>query len=96
MEVIKRCRFYSLDVRGCVLHITHCPCEDYNPVKKPKTNADRIRSMTDEELAEFLDRWELGDIDYAKTFCDLCNGQFDCHNDCLVDWLKQECDENGT
>lgn len=61
--------------------------------EKPKTNADRIRAMTDEELAEFLDRWELGDIDYAKTFCDLCNGQYDCHNDCLMDWLKQEATE---
>lgn len=27
-----------------------CPVPDF-----PKTNADRIRSMTDEELAEFLD-----------------------------------------
>ncbi|MBR3008365.1 MAG: hypothetical protein IKI35_05650 [Stomatobaculum sp.] len=54
------------------------------------TNADRIRSMTDEELADFLDRWEIGDIDYAKTFCDLCEGQYDCHDDCVLGWLRQE------
>ena len=29
-------------------------CEHWKP-KKPKTNADRIRAMSDEELAEFLE-----------------------------------------
>lgn len=58
--------------------------------RKPITNADKIRALTDEELADFLDRWEMGDIDYSKTFCDLCKGQYDCHNDCLLDWLKKE------
>ena len=60
---------------------------------KPMTNADRIRSMTDEELADFLDRWEIGDVDYSKTFCDLCDGQYDCHDDCLMDWLKSPVEE---
>lgn len=58
-------------------------------IGKPQTNADRIRSMTDEELEDFLDRWGLGDINYSKTFCDMCEGQFDCH-ECRLDWLKQE------
>ena len=55
---------------------------------KPVTNADRIRAMSDEELAEFIDRCEMNDIDYAKTFCDLCNGQYEC-DQCRLDWLKQ-------
>ena len=59
--------------------------EFYN---KPITNADRIRSMSDEELADFIDRCEMNDIDYAKTFCDLCNGQYEC-DQCRLDWLKQ-------
>lgn len=59
-------------------------------LRKPQTNADRIRSMSDEELANFLDRVEMGDIDYSKTFCDLCDGFYDCHDDCLVGWLKAE------
>ena len=59
--------------------------EFYN---KPITNADRIRSMSDEELADFIDRCEMGDIDYANTFCDLCNGQYEC-DQCRLDWLKQ-------
>lgn len=71
------------------LHDGFIPDDDA-PEEKVTTNADRIRSMTDEELAEFLDRWELGDIDYSKTFCDLCEGQYDCHDDCLMDWLKEE------
>ena len=28
---MSRCRFYSLEYRGCMLHITRCPCEDFNP-----------------------------------------------------------------
>ena len=35
----------------CGYIIPQCECE------KPKTNADRIRSMTDEELAEFLESY---------------------------------------
>ena len=35
------CKIYDVDIK-------QCEC------KKPKTNADRIRSMSDEELAEFL------------------------------------------
>ena len=55
---------------------------------KPMTNAQKIRAMSDEELAEFIDRCEMNDIDYAKTFCDLCNGQYEC-DQCRLDWLKQ-------
>ena len=50
--------------------------------------------MTNEQLAEFLDRFAMGDIDYSVTFCDVCGGQlFDCFNDCLTGWLKQEAKE---
>ena len=52
------------------------------------TNAQKIRAMSDEELAEFIDRCEMNDIDYAKTFCDLCNGQYEC-DQCRLDWLQQ-------
>lgn len=53
-----------------------------------KTNADLIRAMNDEELAEFIDRCEMSDIGYAKTFCDLCNGQYEC-DQCRLDWLRK-------
>lgn len=55
------------------------------------TNADKIRNMTDEELADFIQRVQFGDfsnLDYGKTFCDMCDGQYEC-DDCLKSWLKQ-------
>ena len=55
---------------------------------KSQTNAQKIRAMSDEELAEFIYRCEMSEIDYAKTFCDLCNGQYEC-DQCRLDWLKQ-------
>ena len=43
-------------------------CEDCHGIgfiRVPKTNADRIRAMSDEELAEFLNR--------VKEPCDYCD-----------------------
>lgn len=65
------------------------PCGAYAP--NFVTNADKIRSMTDEELADFIQRVQFGDfsnLDYGKTFCDMCDGQYEC-DDCLKSWLKQ-------
>ena len=65
------------------------PCGAYVP--NFVTNADKIRSMTDEELADFIQRVQFGDfsnLDYGKTFCDMCDGQYEC-DDCLKSWLKQ-------
>lgn len=73
-----------------VCNFSGIECKNFEMYKpNSKTNADRIRSMTDEELEDFLDRWALGDIDYSKTFCSLCDGQFDCH-ECRLDWLRKE------
>ena len=57
-------------------------------------NADVIRSMTDKQLDEFLAQFEIGDIDYAVTFCDLCNGNgnelgLDCDG-CRAHWLTED------
>lgn len=53
--------------------------------RKPITNADRIRSMTDEELAQFI--WDAMDMicpnncyEYPERLCAVC----------ILDWLKQE------
>lgn len=55
----------------------------YKPRKpRNKTNADRIRAMTDAELAKFL---------YIKTCEDGCP-QFDIISGWL-NWLKQEAEE---
>lgn len=49
----------------------------------PKTNADHIRAMSDEDLAEFL-RWDI----CSKVCGDnrMCNGWCD---ECVIGWLKQ-------
>lgn len=80
------CAFKIIEERNACM----TGCSRYEKEHKP-TNADRIRKMSDEELAHFLDRWALGDIDYSKTFCDMCEGQFDC-DDCRLWWLKKEAD----
>ena len=62
--------------------------EDNNvPCKKPMTNGDRIRSMTDEELAEFiLDKRENGTCFNNKCYYYDPNKGCD---DCTLEWLKQ-------
>ena len=55
--------------------------------QRKQTNADRIRAMTDEELAEWLP-FKMG----------ACNMNEKCGNDCTcdvcwLDWLKQEEDK---
>ena len=56
-------------------------CEYYRPI----TNADRIRSMTDEELADYFS--ELSCFPGANR--DICKVAANCM-DCWLDWLKQE------
>ena len=51
------------------------------------TNADHIRAMTDEELAQVL-------LDYQCNTCDWC-GFCDEEDICekeIIDWLKQDTD----
>lgn len=61
--------------------------------QKPKTNADHIRSMTDEELAEWIYNGASSDpCDYCtpdSCFCDgaTCRGKADA--EIIADWLKQ-------
>ena len=59
--------------------------------KKPKTNSDRIRTMSDEELAEVVHLTNDCCCDYVmnKRGC-----AFDkCGPECWLDWLKEEIDE---
>ena len=52
-----------------------------------KTHADRIRAMSDEELAKFIPNW-------SYTGACKCDEQsyVDCNNECekcVLEWLKQ-------
>ena len=76
----------SEDCPHCVYQKNEANCRGcfegshYRP--KPITNADRIRAMTDKELAKFL---------YIKT-CEDGYPQFD-NIPGWLDWLKQEAGE---
>lgn len=53
-------------------------------INKPKqTNADRIRAMSDDELAKFLE-----DSNTAGCVCPSRNCRSTC-NQCIVEWLKE-------
>ena len=65
-------------------------CKSNGGCGSPQTNADRIRAMTDKELAEFIEYLTSG-CDYmcpecyAKKFC--TSGG--CYS-AWLDWLKKE------
>lgn len=60
----------------------------YGKTDKPMTNADRIRTMTDEELASCI----------TDDLCDrVCHSPLSCDGNCeiqVLDWLKQEADND--
>lgn len=66
----------------------------WNGELMPNTNGDRIRRMTDEEISEMLDIWDVEEV------CEYCIYHVDlaCHNKCyagILAWLKQEANENA-
>lgn len=69
----------------------HRPCifseKCFEPEEaKPQTNADRIRAMSDKELAEFINHFNICDLrtnDECKmSYCACCEV-------CVMDWLQQ-------
>lgn len=56
--------------------------------EKPQTNADRIRSMTDEELAEVL---FVSCIEHMGV--EECSHPEEACKSCVLDWLKAESEE---
>lgn len=62
------------------------PCGAYAP--KITTNADRIRSMTDDDLAKFLGTTISGCMRHAEV----CEVNYTCEG-CFWVWLEQPCKE---
>lgn len=60
--------------------------------KTVKTNADRIRAMSDEELEKFINHFNICDLrtnDECKmSYCACCEV-------CVMDWLQQPAEEGG-
>ena len=58
--------------------------------QKPITNADRIRAMTDEELADWLGVYCNGQT--AQEVGKPCVSDMGSCEECWLDWLKDEAD----
>lgn len=58
-------------------------------ISKPKTNADKIRAMTDEELMTWI--MEMQACPY-ELYQDCQHPNYDCET-CIKDWLRQEAEE---
>ena len=61
---------------------------------KPITNSDRIRSMTDKELAEMMSPNDSGCPPIMRGGKS-CFGQISCEK-CWLDWLNQEASDGET
>ena len=69
-------------------------CTSGIPDRKVITNADKIREMSDEELAEFLDIVGEDGISsqYTDVPCDCCCEKTECSK-CWKEWLQSEAAE---
>lgn len=86
-DCAKRTRCDMAEIGRSPLAISTCYCyEKGNP-----SNADRIRAMSDEELAEFM----CHNVSNGTVNCAFCSAEEFCrmgHNGWL-EWLKQEVTE---
>lgn len=69
--------------------------------KRKKTNADKIRKMTDDELAIFLNKIVVNHHIKNADNCNHCplKGAKPCDTDGIIDWLEQPAEkpkEEGT
>lgn len=71
-------------------------CDDFNRniLKMPMTNADRIRSMSNEELSKFLCEFRSCDSDGHP--CNGCKAERYCYtgHTGMEDWLQQPAEED--
>ena len=70
-------------IDASVSYLPCCACRGFDKWEQP-TNADHIRSMTDDELGSVL-FGALGSV-ICPNGCDNCDGDCDKH---ALDWLKQ-------
>lgn len=85
-----RCKEYA----RCCLNYDGYNCRRSRTVEP--TNADRIRAMSDEELAEFLyNVWKEQDT-FSKEVCESCGDtDIGCRPNCWLDWLRKEEESDG-
>ena len=83
------------DGKGCELYAEYADgswCDTFNELtmKQPMTNADRIRAMSDEELAKFLDNVSIRCP--RPTVTEDCSMPGGCER-CVMAWLQQPAEE---
>ena len=85
--------FYCLKCGGFFKQATVMECNDLN---KPLTNAQKIRSMSDEELAKAIFNWL-----FMKEHCDMCVPEMQtpkkCNGRCtsgILRWLQRPAEED--
>ena len=86
-ELCKRCA----DIYCCMFNTQVTECQDFRPM----TNADRIRAMTDEELADFITRQRFASVNAVadKLGIDVSSMfLIGCKN--MLNWLKQEAERS--
>ena len=89
-RVCAYCGKHEVKARGlcnaCYIRLQrHGDCK----YRRHKTNADKIRAMTDEELAELFSQ----SCDCGHACCVIDDKHISCVNGCTsawLDWLKQE------
>ena len=79
LEICSKCRFEKESVSGC--QCSRCLTISEHDGFVPKTNADRIRSMSDEELAEYIS-------ELVRNAHEYLTGEGD-----WLQWLKSEAKE---
>ena len=75
------------EIGGWTIPKVGCP----DGKEKPKTNADRIRSMTDLELANWLIMTHVCTAHFKDEWCKRMRN---CQA-CWLEWLKQPAVDNG-
>lgn len=74
-------------------YIKQIPSIETEPVKRGTTNADRIRQMTNDEIAKMLDIYSIEEMcQYCKYDGDMCC--YRCYDGILA-WLNQEVRDDG-
>ena len=76
-------------LKGSYAYRHGCFGEDMCRCREPMTNADRIRGMSDEELAEFIKH-----IKVRAALCKAVKNNDAFEELCSAEWLKQPVEED--
>lgn len=97
MAICEKCKYENVCEMPAFIRndVNKCRVFEERKLQKPITNADRIRSMTDEELAEFLLKVNSAYAMPCMTDEKDCKWEdYPTHDkgckDCFLDWLQSE------